>query len=821
MDNSKPKIRADDSSDFPSNNPIQALAFELARSRANLRMVLDNSDQAISSVDRDFRLVTFNAVLEGLMRQIWGIELQVGMDLGAHIPSEDESAFWQGAYQRAFANEQFTLERIYDNPMGRAIVEFSFNPIREGEAISGVAVFGRDITTERATLEALSASEFRYRQLFETSPLPMWFIDVETLKFLRVNRAACELFGFSEAEFLTKTVLDIRSPEEQAIFLKNLLPQFQDLGDEIPIVARYVKKNGEQIDALLHPHVVEFKGRTARFSLVTDITERLKAERELMEANERFRLAADAVTAVIYDWDIVTGHSIDTPGLLPLLGFDASVDENIDNVEWWMSRIHPDDRPHAQAVIDRALQKEKQYEVEYRVKHRDGYYVSVWDRGIIERDAAGKAVRVVGSAQDISERKALEAQLEQERNKAIGAKEKAEEMNRLKSSFLANMSHEIRTPMTAIMGFASVLAESIKDPEQHEYATIIESSCTRLLATINSILDLAQVESHQIAVSLAKHNVNVETQRTCALLEPLAARRKLRLQFSPTLHGAEALIDPQQFDRIVTNLLGNAIKFTDEGDITVRIKMNSEAEAPLEAPYHSFMLGDTPKEEYFRLIVEDTGIGIPPERLSDIFDEFQQGSNGLNRTHPGTGLGLTIASRLVEAMGGSIEVRSAIGVGSTFIVRLPRNMSENVVEEARTSDPATRATILLVEDTPEAMKLVDALLGTRYNLLHATNIYQARQALGMTDHSQAQSLPDLILMDINLGEFTTGLDLTRELKRNPRTAQVPVVAVTAFAGQISRETALGAGCVDYLTKPFTSQQLSRILERNLQLEASM
>ncbi|MDP4199353.1 MAG: PAS domain S-box protein [Bacteroidota bacterium] len=912
-----------------------------------LKTVLDHSDQAISSVDRDRRLVAFNSILEEIMQRIYGVQLTQGMDLGAFLPP-GEASFWNDAYDRAFAGEQFSVERPYDTPAGRSIIQFSFNPIRSGDEIESVAVFGKDVTATWEESRQLVTSEAQYRMLFESSPLAMWVIDPETLRILKVNPATCRQYGYSLEEFTSLTIWDIRPPSERER-LKDLLPLMAKEGNSVRGIQLHQKKDGSLIHVDVNSGPIEYHGKPARIALLKDVTAQVRAEQELKEANERFqlaskavnsmiydlnlttgesrrsasllallgydpiaepetatltwwqsrihpedlaiangaviqqfpngkiceaeyrmlhkdghwvwvwdrgivsydelgtatrlvgathditarvkserdlgqandrfRLAADAVTAVIYEWNIQTGEFIDTPGLFPLLGFDPNVDLFTRKLDWWLSRIHPEDLPGVREIVKNALRHEKQYEMEYRIQHRDGYYISVWDRGVIERDNRNWAVRVVGSAQDISERKTLEAQLEQERNQALSAKEHAEEMSKLKSSFLANMSHEIRTPMTAILGFAGILAERVTDPELKDYASIIESSSTRLLGTINSILDLAQVESHRVVLSPLMVDVNAEVQRTCALLEPLAARRKLRLRFTPTLQNAMALIDPQQFERVVTNLVGNAIKFTEQGDVTIRILTASDCLENVPAGFHSFKIGDELLSGDFRLVVEDTGLGIAEERLPNIFEEFHQVSTGLDRTHQGTGLGLTIASHLVLAMGGSIEVHSAPGAGSRFVVQLPRNLPQGVevaspvpmvdTEPVVETEPEVMRSILLVEDSPESVKLAEALLRPRYNVIRATNIFQARQSL-------AQVLPDLILMDINLGEFTTGLDLTRELKRDARTASIPVVAVTAFAGQTDRQTALDAGCVDYLTKPFTSQQLYKVLEKNLQ-----
>ena len=912
---------------------LTANRSDLERSRMDLKTVLDNSNDAICSVDRDLRLITFNAVLQAIMRQAFGIELEVGMELGKYLPAE-EAAFWEKVYAAAFRGERITEERRYQPEYGGATVEFTLNPVFTGGKVTSVSVFGRDITNERAAIEqiqfqanilsqtgdaigarnadgiitywnaaaekvlgvpaekvigryvpeifsgdwvwdasneqraadianhgvyrgicrfkvqggeerqftvsvyalkqdgadggrlyvaqettepervlrALADSERKYQKLFEESPLPMWVIDIETFRFLNVNRAVCELYGYSESELLAMTVRDLRTQDDLQSFDSTIAPLIKNLSDENILTVRHIKRNGQPIDVLVRNHIIQFDGHVARMVLLEDVTERLRAERELSRANERFQLASDAVSSVIYEWDITSGERIDSAGLIQLLGFDPTTDTDTGSIQWWISRIHPDDFPETQKIILASLAKKDSHEVEYRIRHRDGHYIHVWDRGVLQRDASGRAVRVIGSTQDITNRKRMEAQLEQERNQAIALKEKAEEMTRLKTSFLANMSHEIRTPMTAILGFAELLAANIPDRTLAEQASIIESNAQRLLGTINSILDLAEIESHKIKLSPSMVKIEEELRRICSLLEPLASKKGIDLRILPSSQSIEAFLDRHHFSQIMMNLIGNAIKFTDKGEVTVSVATSpvrvggssaSLTNTSSNPEYASFRQGAIPNDgEYILCTVEDTGLGIQEEALPLIFEEFRQGSSGYNRTHEGTGLGLTISSRLVEAMSGAIEVSSKPGMGSTFTVWFPRNLPR-----AGVSTTGGRQ-IVLVEDSSDTVLLIRGQLEPRFEILHAANITAAKDLLN-------DVVPALIFMDVNLGEFTTGLDLVKLLRQEPRFATLPIVALTGYAMPSDRQDAFDAGCSDFLSKPFTRSQILEVVKKHI------
>jgi len=269
---------------------------------------------------------------------------------------------------------------------------------------------------------------------------------------------------------------------------------------------------------------------------------------------------------------------------------------------------------------------------------------------------SGETVRVFAYGVDLTERKEYEQKL-------VEAKERAEEMNRLKSAFLANMSHEIRTPLTSIIGFAEVLGEEVGGQEK-EMASLIQRSGMRLKQTLTSVLDLARLEEDEISLTLKRTALNDQIHETVNLLRPQIDRNELDLRLDLPPSPVEALVDETAFDRILTNLLTNAIKFTKEGRVTVAL---------------------TPESDAVILTVADTGVGISESFLQRIFEAFKQESEGTMREYEGIGLGLTITRRLIDLMNGDIEVDSTKGEGTTVVVTLPR-FRENASSTAPTTE---------------------------------------------------------------------------------------------------------------------------------------
>ncbi|MFK7848566.1 MAG: ATP-binding protein [Rhodothermales bacterium] len=423
-------------------------------------------------------------------------------------------------------------------------------------------------------------------------------------------------------------------------------------------------------------------------------------------------------------------------------------------------------------------------------RRKDGSLVNVSITFSPTKDEAGVMVGLAEIGRNITDRKKFEQAL-------IEAKENAERMSRLKSSFLTNMSHEIRTPLSGILGFASILAQDA-NPEQYELAQLIEKSGRRLLDTINSVLDLSMLESDSFSLNPKPVDMATEVREKIALLQPLAERSKLYLKAVVPDKMCVTKIDTACLDRILNNLIGNALKFTNEGGVTV----NVDADA-----------------KNVTVQVIDTGIGISKEFRSRLFHEFEQESSGMARLYEGSGLGLSITKRLVDLMDGEIQVQSAQGKGSQFIVRFPVS-HEKVPEPSRpkrrrapnrTPRRHAKAQILVVDDDPKMRTLLRLLLESHCRLDMAES--EDRALVLAKNHKY-----DMIFQDVNLGRGRTGIDVLREFRKLPHYEHVPVVALTAYALPKDREKLLDAGFDEYLSKPISEEELRNVISMVLKEE---
>ena len=369
------------------------------------------------------------------------------------------------------------------------------------------------------------------------------------------------------------------------------------------------------------------------------------------------------------------------------------------------------------------------------------------------------------------------------------------EANKAKSEFLANVSHELRTPLNAIIGFSDLLLEGhcgSLNVRQNDYLHDIHHSGDHLLGLINDILDLSKIEAGKMETHLRAFDVQGAIREAVSMLTPQAGKKQIELEVDvhPLVQSAE--LDPGMFRQILANLLSNAVKFTDAGGrVSVRARACGHA---------------------LQVEVEDTGVGIPAEHLENIFGEFFQVDGSYSRKHEGTGLGLALVKQMVDHQDGSIEVRSEVGAGTTFTIEFANCLhsgvdgerSRPVVQSASPSETTPRPRsgtprVLVIEDNPLNLKLArNALTRVGYEVTQATD---GESALKLLETER----PDLILMDIQLPGMD-GLEITRQIRSDPRQEGVPIVALSAHAKESDGERAREAGCVGYITKPIRLSQ---------------
>ncbi|MBA4317616.1 MAG: hypothetical protein C0412_04370 [Flavobacterium sp.] len=445
--------------------------------------------------------------------------------------------------------------------------------------------------------------------------------------------------------------------------------------------------------------------------------------------------------------------------------------------------------PEDYKLLWQTLSAGNEWHGEFHNVRKDGE--SYWESASISPilNAQGKTTHFIAIKEDITERKNVEKEL-------IKAKEKAEESDRLKLAFLANMSHEIRTPMNGILGFTELLKSPLlAGEEQQEYIRIIEKSGIRMLNIINDIISISKVESGQIEISLSETNVNEQIEYLHTFFKPEAAHKGIQLSVTNQLPSKETLIntDKEKVYAILTNLIKNAIKFTDSGSIE---------------------FGCAQKGKHLEYFVKDTGAGISKSQQKIIFERFRQANETITRSHEGSGLGLAISKAYVEMLGGKIWVDSKQGKGSTFYFTIPTNTElksiekitiEKVPSKENEENQIKDLKVLIVEDDEISKLLITIAVKTfSKEILKVSTGFEAIEA--------CRNNPDidLVMMDINMPEMG-GYEATEQIRKFNK--DVVIIAQTANGMQSDRDEAIAAGCTDYISKPVNIASLSELIHK--------
>ncbi len=502
-------------------------------------------------------------------------------------------------------------------------------------------------------------------------------------------------------------------------------------------------------------------------------------------------------------------------GALSLTGYLP--EELIDNkLLSYNELIHPDDRELVDRLIHNALSKNKYFIIDYRIIDKTGKIKFVWERGHKMPSADGGSAMLQGFITDISDRKfaeetlqrqnqELEAQYEEyiQLNEILRrtntdlemAKAKAEESDKLKTAFLQNMSHEIRTPLNGIIGYSSMLGSgNIPFNEIEMYATIIQQSGNRLIEIVNNILDISKIETGQIEIQKQLVSLNSVIRDVYNFFLQTANQKNLSISYSTDLDNKDCIIqtDEMRINQILTNLIANAIKFTQKGTIE---------------------FGYSIADSMVIFFVKDTGIGISPENIALIFERFSQIDLSISRGFEGAGLGLAISKGLVELLGGTIWLESEIGKGTTFFFSTPYSaniQNEFNLEKNREGQVANntlnKLKILVAEDDEISESLISIVVRkiSRETLI-------ARNGIEAVEICRNNPDIDLVLMDVKMPKMS-GIEATKLIREF--NTKIIIIAQTAYAFNSEREMIMSAGCNEYISKPIEISKLSRLIDKH-------
>jgi len=522
----------------------------------------------------------------------------------------------------------------------------------------------------------------------------------------------------------------------------------------------------------------------------TDITAQMEAEEALSASEERFRYAMEAANDGIWDWNLHSDQVYFSPGWGRMLGYAA--EELAAEASTWADLLHPEERDQVLARTRRLLADPGHYELEFRLRTQAGDYRWVLIRAkVVEWGSDGAPWRAVGTHVDVTELKAAQA--------------RAEQATRAKSEFLAHMSHEIRTPMNAVLGQTQLLGRQPLSPEQLTMVQRIQDAGQSLLGIINDILDFSKIEAGQLQLSPRPFRLETLTAKLASLFGATAAAKGLGLLIAPPPASPGPLWgDALRLEQVLINLTGNAIKFTDRGEVALCIHP----------------LASTDQEVRLRFEVQDTGIGISPEVQATLFTPFTQADAGISRRFGGTGLGLSISKRLVDLMSGVIGVDSQPGQGSTFWFEVTF-LRTSEVEEISPAAPVATPTgprlrglrLLVVDDSAMNRDLVEqalALEGAKVTL--AADGQQAVQYLQSTTPGF-----DAILMDVRM-PIMDGLTAMRLIRRELGLSDLPILAFTAGVLPAEQQAARDAGANEVLAKPLNLDLLAMRLAHHVGAE---
>lgn len=760
------------------------MARELETVSGRERAVIEGTTDAIFIKDLEHRYVMVN--LSGATA--------LGLTVAEIVGRTDEEIFDSAtAHQSAQRDDEVvakgtsqTDEVTVTTLTGRTLNYLSTKgPYRDREGKT-VGIFGvnRDITEQKEALAAVEASEKRYRALVDDGQGLICTHD-RAGKILTINPAAARSLGYTPEEMIGRNLEEFVLPSARpalepylkAVFdaptLEGLLYLVDKHGDD----RIWSYRNARMMEANEEPYILGY---------AQDITAIKRAEIALQTTTQRLSMANQVGNIGVWEWSVISDEITWDERMFEIYGIDRT--QAID-FNKWKAAVLPVDFAAAEAALQDSIDRKSDSMSEFRIVRSDGAVRHVQAAQGVVLDQVGQVERVIGLNRDITDGKLIEFELQRARDAAL-------ESVRLKSEFLANMSHEIRTPMNGVVGMTGLLLQTELTADQLEFTETIRSSADALLTIIDDILDFSKIESGLLRFEVIDFDLRDVVESSVEVLAEKAQVKELELaslvypQVATRLRG-----DPGRLRQVITNLVGNAVKFTESGEVVVSVLPISESEENVT----------------LRFEVSDTGIGIPPDVQQNLFQPFIQADGSTSRKYGGTGLGLAISKQLVEVMGGTMGVTSTPGEGSTFwfVAKFDKQSEARQLDLAVNPVALEGARVLVVDDNATNRKIFDTQLRSWGLVPHVAVC--GSDALELLRKAEAEKAPfKVALLDFMMPGMD-GFELARQIKADKSIAHIELIMLTSFARRGHGAEARDAGISAYLQKPVRQSQLYNCL----------
>ncbi len=748
---------------------------ELKQRDSEIRLITDSLPVLIADIDEKERYRFVNQAYEE-----W-FNLPKNELVGKTVQEIMDAASYDGfrlQIRRVLAGNPTKFQSTLRNKRGdRRIMDITLVPNLQDNQIHGFFTLAQDVTERVRSEDRLRESAARFRAMSDASPLGIFLTDAAG-SCIYTNRTFQEIVGLSLQETLDKGWFSAVHPENRDDLLKGWYHAFRE--QEIYVQThRFVRNDGATVWATVKAAPIrDSRVLSGYVGMVDDISERRRGDQALKESEARYRFLADSIPQMVWTarpdgfLDYFNKQWVDYTGMSTEQTQRSS----------WAPILHPEDLDHCNATWKQSVEKGEGYEIEYRFKRAaDGMYRWHLGRAVPLRDASGKIVKWFGTCTDIHDQKLFQMELRE-------AKVAAEAATAAKSNFLTNISHEIRTPINGILGTTGLLLDTKLTPEQKEFAEILYTSGDNLLAIINDLLDLSKIEARKLTLDIHDMDLSQVIETTVTFFCERVHQKKLEFV---TRIGADLPTalrgDPSRLRQVLTNLISNAIKYTERGEVILAVTKEAE----------------TPKRVELRFEITDTGIGLSAEQQVHLFQPFYQVDSSAARSQGGTGLGLAISRELCDLMGGKIGVQSVPRQGATFWFTLTCDKQAGAVQGKNPASFKGLPVLVVDDNLANRQALAQQLAAWGMQVSEASNAEEALRLLRTPPGKQPFSAA---LIDLQMPK-PDGLELVSRIKGDSDIAATRIILMTSITRYVWNEKLRTAEVAAFVTKPVLYSQL--------------